>query len=140
MVNFATSIPLVLGLVAAASAAPSLETRSLNCNEHLGSSNFAHGNAAVECINYLASLGNQACVSSVSAVSFCRRGDVQISGISKTGKNGATSSCANVARAAGAIMDRCTIKTADGVNWVKGANEAWGNGDLIVDIRNVNGQ
>jgi hypothetical protein len=46
---------------------------------------------------------------------------------------------ANVARAAGAIMDRCTTAAADGGLWVKGANEAWGNGNLLVDIRNPNG-
>lgn len=45
---------------------------------------------------------------------------------------------ANVARGAGAIMDRCTT-SAGGVNYVKGANEAWGNGDLIVDIRSNKG-
>jgi hypothetical protein len=34
-------------------------------------------------------------------------------------------------------MDRCTTPAADGSLWIKGANEAWGNGDLLVDIRNV---
>lgn len=36
-------------------------------------------------------------------------------------------------------MDRCTTAAADGGLWVKGANEAWGNGNLLVDIRNPNG-
>jgi hypothetical protein len=44
---------------------------------------------------------------------------------------------ANVARGAGLIMDRCTRTAADGTLFVKGANEAWGNGNLLVDIRNV---
>jgi hypothetical protein len=34
-------------------------------------------------------------------------------------------------------MDGCTRTAADDRLWVKGANEAWGNGDLLVDIRNV---
>lgn len=46
---------------------------------------------AVECINYLAGLGNQACVSSISGVNFCRRGNTQITGLSRNG-NSATSS------------------------------------------------
>lgn len=37
----------------------------------------------------------------------------------------------DVARGAGLIMDHCT--RADGK--VRGANPAWGNGNLIVDIR-----
>jgi hypothetical protein len=34
-------------------------------------------------------------------------------------------------------MDRCTKTAADGGLWVKGNNEAWANGNLLVDIRNV---
>ncbi|KAH7032679.1 uncharacterized protein B0I36DRAFT_347860 [Microdochium trichocladiopsis] len=137
MVTFASSISVVFGLLALASAAPSLQGRDVSCRDDLGAPDFGHASEAVECINYLAGLGNQACVSSISGVNFCRRGSTQITGLSKTGKNGATSSCANVARAAGAIMDRCTRQAADGVLFVKGSNEAWGNGDLLVDIRKV---
>ncbi|KXJ89103.1 hypothetical protein Micbo1qcDRAFT_177580 [Microdochium bolleyi] len=137
MVNFAAALPVVLGLAAVASAVPAIEARDLTCRDDLGAPSFGHADEAAACINYLAGLGNQACVSSISGVSFCRRGSTQITGLSKQGKNGATSSCANVARAAGAIMDRCTRVAADGVKFVKGANEAWGNGDLIVDIRKV---
>jgi hypothetical protein len=45
----------------------------------------------------------------------------------------------NVARGAGLIMDRCTRPSLNGSPdlTIKGANEAWGNGNLLVDIRNV---
>ncbi|KAJ1325376.1 hypothetical protein MN608_08567 [Microdochium nivale] len=141
MVNFISALSVAFGLVAVASALPAassgasiiLESRDVSCLDNLGQGSLARQNEAAECINYLASLGNQACVSSVNAVSFCRRGETQITGISKTGHNGATSSCQNVARAAGAIMDRCS--RGDGT--VRGQNEAWGNGNLLVDIRRV---
>ena len=43
----------------------------------------------------------------------------------------------NVARGAGIIMDLCTRPALDGSRdlTVKGANEAFGNGNLLVDIR-----
>jgi hypothetical protein len=45
----------------------------------------------------------------------------------------------NVARGAGLIMDRCTRPSLNGSPelTIKGANEAWGNGNLLVDIRSV---
>jgi hypothetical protein len=46
---------------------------------------------AVECINYLASL-NQACVAGVSGVSFCRRGNTQITGLARNLPSHLTSS------------------------------------------------
>jgi hypothetical protein len=46
---------------------------------------------AAECINYLASLGNQPCVATISGQSFCRRGNTQITGLARNG-NTATSS------------------------------------------------
>jgi hypothetical protein len=42
-------------------------------------------NEAVACIDYLASLGNQPCVATVSGQSFCRRGNTQITGIARGG-------------------------------------------------------
>jgi hypothetical protein len=47
---------------------------------------------AAECIRYLASLGNQACVATVSGQSFCRRGQTQITGISLLDRGRTTSS------------------------------------------------
>ncbi|WYZ42694.1 hypothetical protein EsH8_VI_000393 [Colletotrichum jinshuiense] len=86
---------------------------------------------AVWCINDLARKGSQACV--VQAVSvFCVYGNAQITGV-KGGTNAATvsSSCNDVARGAGFVMDSCT--RAD--NTVQGSEFAYGNGNLLVHIR-----
>lgn len=111
MVNFALSTSVVFALVSVANAAPTLEARDASCNEQLGSSFFAivrisfeipsgcylltlahQASDAVWCINYLASLGDQACVSNVSGVAFCRHGTVQITGLSRKVNVQATSS------------------------------------------------
>ncbi|KAJ1323250.1 hypothetical protein MN608_11396 [Microdochium nivale] len=139
MVNFASAFYIALGLVTTASALPTadsdapvlLAARAVSCLDNLPGNTLARQDEAAACIKYLASLGNQACVSSVSAQSFCRRGQTQITGISKIGHHGTSSSCQNVARAAGAVMDRCS--RADGS--IRGQTEAWGNGNMIVDIR-----
>ncbi|KAK6540725.1 hypothetical protein TWF694_008116 [Orbilia ellipsospora] len=108
--------------------------RDVNCRDDLGAGALASVPDSVACINYLAGLGNQPCVASVSGTVFCRRGQTQITGISILGQGQtATSSCNDVARGAGQIMDKCT--RGDGT--VRGANAAWGNGNLIVDIRRV---
>jgi hypothetical protein len=117
-------------------------------------------------IRFLASLGNQPCVATISGVSFCRRGDTQITGLAVRGVSQTVASwyafppffdsfhvspslspaclkadCCppsmNVARGAGIIMDLCTRPALDGSRdlTVKGANEAFGNGNLLVDIR-----
>ena len=115
MVNFASTITAIVGLVAIANASPVLHKRAVTCREDLGSSSYGRvspcplkrvqvrgkkpltcsltnqASEAVECINYLAGLGNQACVSSISGVNFCRRGNTQITGLSRNG-NSATSS------------------------------------------------
>ncbi|KAH6838539.1 hypothetical protein B0I37DRAFT_358291 [Chaetomium sp. MPI-CAGE-AT-0009] len=119
MVNFSAQLVSLLAVAGLISAMPT-EDKALAASE------------AAECIRYLASLGNQACVATVSGQSFCRRGQTQITGISLLDRGRTTSStCNDVARGAGKIMDSCT--RADGT--VRGANAAWGNGNLIVDIR-----
>jgi hypothetical protein len=117
MVNFASIISAVVGLAAIANAAPSLHKRGVSCRDDLGSDAYTpvsiptastkqkwprtkgtnrpianQASEAVECINYLASLGNQACVSTISGVNFCRRGNTQITGLTIGGKGRATSS------------------------------------------------
>ncbi|SPJ71949.1 uncharacterized protein FTOL_01677 [Fusarium torulosum] len=137
MVNFVTSITVLLTAVSSAVAIPyTLQERQSDttCMDHLPASSLARASEAVECINYLASL-NQDCVAGVSGVSFCRRGNTQITGLARNLPSHLTSSspCKDVARGAGLIMDRCT--RGDGT--VRGQNPAWGNGNLWVDIRSV---
>ncbi|KAF5608577.1 hypothetical protein FOVSG1_005871 [Fusarium oxysporum f. sp. vasinfectum] len=137
MVNFITSLAILLTAASSALAAPQpLEARDdTSCMDNLPGNTLANVNEAVECINYLASLGDQACVAGVSGQSFCRRGNTQITGLAVGLNSDQTSSspCRDVARGAGLVMDRCT--RADGK--VRGQNPAWGNGHLMVDIRNV---
>ncbi|QPC59212.1 hypothetical protein HYE67_001443 [Fusarium culmorum] len=137
MVNFVTSITLLLTAVSTVVALPNtLEKRAVTCRDDLPNSELANANEAAACIDYLASLGNQACVATISGQSFCRRGNTQITGLAR-GAPTRTSTCylcsQEVARGAGLILDRCT--RGDGK--VRGANEAWGNGNLLVDIRRV---
>ncbi|KAH7174151.1 uncharacterized protein B0J16DRAFT_375072 [Fusarium flagelliforme] len=130
MVNFIASVTLLLTAASAAVAIPALQKREVTCRDDLPEWTLANVNEAVECINYLASLGSQACVATISGQSYCRRGDTQITGLSRKG-NTQTNTCQEVARSAGLIMDRCS--RGDGK--VRGANEAWGNGNHLVDIR-----
>ncbi|RFN49166.1 hypothetical protein FIE12Z_6599 [Fusarium flagelliforme] len=132
MVNFITSLTFLLTAATSVAAIPqSLEARSdTTCRDDLGDDSFGSAADAVYCINYLASL-NQACVGHVSGQAFCKRGTTQITGLTLRGTS--SSSCKDVARGAGLIMDKCT--KPDGR--VKGANPAWGNGNLIIDIRHV---
>jgi hypothetical protein len=101
MVNFITSFAVILAAASSALAAPQpLEARDdTSCMDNLPgntlanvcltlinssleqNANFPKVNEAVECINYLASLGDQACVAGVSGQSFCRRGNTQITGL-----------------------------------------------------------
>ncbi|KAF3912522.1 hypothetical protein ABW20_dc0108144 [Dactylellina cionopaga] len=134
MVNF--SIPLFLAIATLTAAMPTSDNnifkRDVDCRDDLRPNTIARTSEAVECINYLASLGDQACVATVSGQSFCRRGETQITGISRLDRGQNTqSTCRDVARGAGQILDRCS--RADGT--VRGANAAWGNGNLLVDIR-----
>ncbi|KIL87331.1 hypothetical protein FAVG1_09035 [Fusarium avenaceum] len=132
MVNFVASIALLLTTASSVVAVPNtIEARKLSCLDNLPADSLANVKEAVECINYLASLGNQPCVAKVSGESFCRRGNTQITGLARKGPS-ATSTCQDVARGAGFIMDKCS--RGDGK--VRGQNEAWANGNLLVDIRN----
>ncbi|RSL63351.1 hypothetical protein CEP53_004434 [Fusarium sp. AF-6] len=136
MVNFITSAALLLTAVTSTLAVPQgLEARAPSCMDNLPGNTLANINEAVECINYLASLGNQACVAGVGGQSFCRRGNTQITGIAVglPSHQSTSSPCQAVARGAGLVMDRCS--RADGK--VRGQNPAWGNGHLMVDIRTV---
>ncbi|KAF4453709.1 hypothetical protein F53441_3718 [Fusarium austroafricanum] len=130
------SVTLLLAMASSALATPhTLEPRKVSCMDHLPANTLANVNEAVECINYLASLGNQRCVAGVSGQSFCRRGNTQITGLAVRLPSGqtASASCQAVARGAGFIMDKCS--RGDGK--VRGQNEAWAVGTLMVDIRRV---
>ncbi|CAJ0542593.1 Ff.00g001560.m01.CDS01 [Fusarium sp. VM40] len=119
MVTFAASIGLFLTAASSVVAVPNtIEARKVSCMDNLSADSLANVKEAVECINYLASLGNQPCVA-------------KITGLARKGPS-ATSTCQDVARGAGFIMDKCS--RGDGK--VRGQNEAWANGNLLVDIRN----
>ncbi|KAM0410801.1 hypothetical protein ACHAPD_010612 [Fusarium lateritium] len=133
MVNFVTSITILLTAASAVVAAPdTLEKRAVACRDDRPNSELANANEAAACIVNLASLGSQPCVATISGQSFCRRGDTQITGLAR-GAPTRTSTCQEVARGAGFILDKCT--RGDGK--VRGANEARANGNLLVDIRRV---
>ncbi|KAK2043093.1 hypothetical protein LZ31DRAFT_555490 [Colletotrichum somersetense] len=87
---------------------------------------------AVWCIDFIAQRANVACRAVVSATSFCRRGQAQITGVATGGNppRDTSSPCGDVARSAGAIMDACTRN-----GLVYGENNAWGNGNMRVHIR-----
>ncbi|KAL4732700.1 hypothetical protein ACLX1H_001718 [Fusarium chlamydosporum] len=108
MVNFITSITLLLTATSTVVAVPhDLEARSdTSCMDHLGADSLGNVDDAVWCINYLASL-NQACVAGVSGVSFCKRGNTQITGLARVelAHQTASSPCKDVARGAGLIME-----------------------------------
>ncbi|KAF9877054.1 hypothetical protein CkaCkLH20_05320 [Colletotrichum karsti] len=83
---------------------------------------------AVSCIDDLARKGSQACVAD-SVSRMCRIGNAQITGVSNGQR--ASSTCNDVARGAGVIMDHCT--RAD--NYVQGSEWAYGSDVLLVHIR-----
>ncbi|TDZ30026.1 hypothetical protein C8035_v003496 [Colletotrichum spinosum] len=85
---------------------------------------------AVSCINELARRGGQAC-STGGATAFCVIGRAQITGVKGGTASSVSSSCNDVARGAGYVMDHCS--RAD--NMVQGAEYAYGNGNLLVWIR-----
>ncbi|KAK7425871.1 hypothetical protein QQZ08_007585 [Neonectria magnoliae] len=133
MVNLITSVTFLLVATSTLAVPHTLVERDVSCMDHLPADSLANVQEAVECINYLASLGGQACTAGVSGQSFCRRGNTQITGLAVglPSHQTATASCEAVARGAGLIMDRCS--RGDGK--VRGQNPAWGNGHLMVDIR-----
>ncbi|KAK3385356.1 hypothetical protein B0H63DRAFT_543672 [Podospora didyma] len=85
---------------------------------------------AVACINELARRGGDTCRANSVSV-FCRNNGAQITGVAGGGVTNTASSCNDVARGAGFVMDHCT--RAD--NTVQGAEFAYGNGNLLVWIR-----
>ncbi|QDS77944.1 hypothetical protein FKW77_001363 [Venturia effusa] len=84
---------------------------------------------AVWCINNLASRGSQKCTAA-AVVHFCTHGRARIMGVAG-GIGSTTSSCNNIARAAGTVMDHCT--RAD--NTVQGYEYALGNINMAVWIK-----
>ncbi|KAH6838477.1 hypothetical protein B0I37DRAFT_386987 [Chaetomium sp. MPI-CAGE-AT-0009] len=100
-------------------------TKRVSCNEKPGTE--APVSAAVACINYLASLGQQKCECQ-SYKQFCSLGGGQITG--QSGVNHVTVACNDIARAGGKIMDSCT--RAD--NTVQGSEFAIGSSTLLIRI------
>ncbi|KAK5164544.1 uncharacterized protein LTR77_009750 [Saxophila tyrrhenica] len=93
---------------------------------------------AVDCINELAAKGGDDCTAGL-ATSFCLRGNTQITGIYTAAASGedsagtTTTTCQDVAQAAGRIMDFCS--RGDGA--VKGQTLAFANTQMLVDIRSI---
>ncbi|KAK3990705.1 hypothetical protein QBC44DRAFT_393990 [Cladorrhinum sp. PSN332] len=83
---------------------------------------------AVQCINYLASLGTKPCKVTIES-RFVVWGNAEIWGIG-AGMATHSSYCEHIARAAGLVMDNCW--RAD--NTVQGDEMAWGNGNIAVHI------
>ncbi|KAI4726290.1 hypothetical protein E4T49_05915 [Aureobasidium sp. EXF-10728] len=144
MVNIKASVMVVFAATSFVAAAPAeprsavprspLEARSdVDCRDD-NWDRWTRGNTneAVQCINQLAALGDQACEAAASAVQFCRYGNTVIMGMSRKpiASDIASSRCQDVARGAGLIMDACT--RGDGT--VMGQNPAWGNGNLLITI------
>ncbi|KAF4434346.1 hypothetical protein FACUT_7951 [Fusarium acutatum] len=119
MVSFASYFALLLTVASSATAVPStLKKRQVTCRDDLPASSLANIREAVDYINYLTSL-NQPYIATISSQSSCRWGNTQITGLTHGG-NTATSSCKDVTRGAGFIIDKCS--RGDGK--VRGANEA----------------
>ncbi|KAK8004843.1 hypothetical protein PG990_010880 [Apiospora arundinis] len=81
-----------------------LVTRQSHAICNLGNTCFAPD--AAKCVNYLAGRGSQECRTGVSATQMCHALSAQILGLSAAGER--ANSCANVARAAGHVLDVCT--------------------------------
>ncbi|KAH6672782.1 hypothetical protein F5X68DRAFT_247133 [Plectosphaerella plurivora] len=104
----------------------SIEKR-LRCN-HLSRVDSAWAPDAVACINQLAS-NDRMCRIEASGT-FCLIGDAMIFGVRGGSERFTESSCRDVARAAGFVMDNCW--RAD--NRVQGDHFAWGNGNMAVHV------
>ncbi|KAN0114579.1 hypothetical protein V8E51_004123 [Hyaloscypha variabilis] len=86
---------------------------------------------AVACINYLAKLGSKTCTmnfnNNLHQALLCTSNSARI--LAHQIEPNQVSSCEDVARGGGKIMDGCTK-----FGLVSGQDAAWGNGDYIVDI------
>ncbi|KAK2592405.1 hypothetical protein QQS21_009888 [Conoideocrella luteorostrata] len=93
---------------------------------------------ASRAIDFLRSIGSRPCVvpqGNGQEIEFKRFGTAIIKGHNVC-VDRQSSSCNDVARGAGQIMDKCT--RFDGVhNRVTGVNAAWGNGCLVVIIQGL---
>ncbi|KAH6634762.1 hypothetical protein B0J18DRAFT_30121 [Chaetomium sp. MPI-SDFR-AT-0129] len=88
---------------------------------------------AVWCINYLATIGKQGQQCEVTtAANWCGHGTARLNGLTPVVGASTSSNCNDVARGGGYIMDACS--RSDGL--VSGTAPAYGNGNLIVEIRN----
>ncbi|KAF8838063.1 hypothetical protein BDN67DRAFT_982806 [Paxillus ammoniavirescens] len=87
----------------------------------------------IACFNYLNSIGNNACGVSGDNVVFCTAGDAGVSGSNVSGGPSASSACRDVATAVQWIFTYCNVGGEVG-----GSDAAYGNGDLIVSVDNVN--
>ncbi|KAI1439856.1 hypothetical protein F5Y02DRAFT_423564 [Annulohypoxylon stygium] len=136
MVNISSSFMRILSLAATTGtlvAGGPLAPRGVSCLDSVGEEHFGNVGDAVECINYLASLGSQPCVAIVGGQSLCRRGTTQITGLLPRESELDTVTCQQAAQGAGRIMDLCS--RGDGK--VKGQvdMEFLGTPLYIVDIR-----
>ncbi|KAK6343591.1 hypothetical protein TWF730_011184 [Orbilia blumenaviensis] len=89
---------------------------------------------ALACYRYLNLLGSQRCVVNplTDRIRMCGIGTCNWYGRAEIVRNGASSPCADVARGGLWVTSNCRTG-ARGL--VAGSNAAWGNGNLLVDIR-----
>ncbi|CEJ93333.1 hypothetical protein VHEMI08926 [[Torrubiella] hemipterigena] len=92
-------------------------------------------NGVIVCYNYLAKLGDTACVVPAEGYSaFCTSGDAAITGKSQLSGSGTSSACRDVANGVLWVLDHCTRNEEGNV---AGFQAAYGNGDLKVSVSNV---
>ncbi|KAH9480985.1 hypothetical protein JR316_0005503 [Psilocybe cubensis] len=113
----------------------SLNARSANFDAECFTFTTADISNTIACYNYLASIPNNACTVPGDNVVFCTAGDASIGGSNLHQTAGAASSpCVDVSYAVQWIFTNCV----DGSGRVGGADAAFGNGDLVVGVYNVN--
>ncbi|KAH7324090.1 hypothetical protein BKA65DRAFT_512055 [Rhexocercosporidium sp. MPI-PUGE-AT-0058] len=117
-----TLCPLIL-------ATPSkLEARYPNCDR--ANVGFGHTKEAVQCINQLAALGSTPCVTDYGGRKLRTCGGTLIWSVSRVPR-GARTTCENVAKTLGRIMDVCNRPDDN----IQGNDFVFGNGDFYVEIR-----
>ncbi|KAF9531290.1 hypothetical protein CPB83DRAFT_849704 [Crepidotus variabilis] len=116
------------------SSSSALESRSADFDSHCFTYTTGNIDNTIACYNYLASIGNNACVVPGDNIAFCRVGDVLIGGSNLHQTSGAASSaCWDVSMAVQWIFSNCNA--GGRVGGVAAAN---GNGDLPVGVYNTN--
>jgi len=86
----------------------------------------------IACFNYLQAIGSNNCGVSGDNVQFCYSGNAQITGSNISGTGSASSACSDVAFAVQWVFTYCN---QDGN--VGGSCAAYGNGNLIVGVENL---